>query len=70
MVTIEQLEADVKTLPFAEIKKFAQWIIQYQEELDSNQWDTQIEHDANTGKLDTLANRALEHYHAGRTTKI
>ncbi len=70
MVSIEKLEADVKTLSFADIKKFTQWLVQYEANLAAKEWDVQIEQDAKTGKLDALANRALEHYHAGRTTKI
>ena len=37
-------------------------------EIDADAWDREIEADAKSGKLDRLAEKALEEYRAGKTT--
>jgi hypothetical protein len=39
-------------------------------ELRANAWDAQIEHDINAGKLDSLANAALERFTRRKTEKF
>jgi hypothetical protein len=66
MSTLEKLEAEITKLPEEEFAKLREWF----EEYASNMWDRQIERDAKGGKLDKLAERALQHERAGRTTKL
>ena len=40
------------------------------DELEADLWDAQIERDAVAGKLDKLAERALENYKAGRVKDL
>jgi hypothetical protein len=56
----------VKNLSITELKKFRQWFISF----DSEMWDEQIEKDAIEGKLDALAEEALNEYRAGKATEI
>ena len=70
MGVVEMLEAQVAQLGTAEFSQFSAWFAQYRAERDADTWDAQIERDAAAGKLDTLAERALAHYRAGRTTEI
>lgn len=55
MATIEEIEAAVSKLAFAELKKFRDWF----EAFDDRQFDERIEQDAKTGRLDELAADAL-----------
>jgi hypothetical protein len=66
MSTLEKLEAEITKLPEEEFAKFREWFDDYAADM----WDRQIERDAKGGKLDKLAERALQHDRAGRTTKL
>jgi hypothetical protein len=65
MSTLEKLEAEITKLPDDEFAKLREWFDEYA----ANMWDRQIERDAKAGKLVKLAERALQHEQAGRTTK-
>ena len=51
-----------------EILKSLQETLDEERNLDA--WDSQIEKDAATGKLDALAAEALEEYHRGEATEL
>ena len=40
------------------------------DEMDAQEWDRQIEADAEAGKLDELIEKAKQHHGAGRTTPL
>ena len=63
---IEDLERDIKQLSPEQLRQFRAWY----EEFDSDAWDKQIEQDAENGKLDDLANQALNEHRAGKTKKL
>jgi len=65
MSTVE-LEKAVTELTPEQLKKFRAWFADY----DMAQWDKQIERDSAAGRLDRLAEEALEDYRAGRTREI
>lgn len=65
MTTLELLENQVENLSMTELKKFRQWFMSF----DSERWDEQIEKDAIEGRLDALAEEALNEYRAGKTTE-
>ena len=62
MITVAEIENALRSLPLDEARKVADWLQEY---LDA-QWDKQIDSDIAAGKLDKLADRAIEDYRAGR----
>ena len=65
MGRLEQLEKQIAELDESEIKAFRAWFERYDAEI----WDRQIESDAKSGKLNRLAERALNDHRAGRSTE-
>ena len=66
MTRVQELEQEVRKLAPSELAAFREWFQDY----DSDQWDSQIEEDALTGKLDRLAQKALADHKAGKTSEI
>lgn len=66
MGNVESIEKAVESLPPSELAEFRRWFAEF----DAAAWDRQIEHDATSGKLDTLAAEALADYRAGSTREL
>ena len=66
MGKIEKLEQEIQALSSEELAQFRAWFLEY----DWAIWDRQIERDAEAGRLDDLATRALRDHAAGKTTPI
>jgi hypothetical protein len=66
MGKIEKLEQEIQALSSEELAQFRAWFVEY----DWAIWDRQIERDAEAGRLDDLAARALRDHAAGKTTPI
>jgi hypothetical protein len=66
MGKIEKIEQDIQALSPEELAQFRAWFLEY----DWAIWDRQIERDAEAGRLDDLATRALRDHAAGKTTPI
>jgi hypothetical protein len=66
MTKLEQIEKTVSELDPKELEAFSAWF----EEFQSARWDRQLEKDAASGKLDTLANKALADFRAGKTRPL
>jgi hypothetical protein len=66
MSQIEMLEQEVKQLSPKELAAFRSWFIEF----DAAEWDRQIVMDSATGKLDNLAQSAIEEHKAGKTKSI
>ncbi|MEI7695819.1 MAG: hypothetical protein WCI64_09275 [Chlorobium sp.] len=66
MTSIQYLEEQVKQLPPIERQEFREWFLEW----DADDWDRQIERDAQAGKLDAFAAEALAEYHAGKATEL
>jgi hypothetical protein len=66
MSKLENLEEQVKELTGEELRAFREWFVQF----DAEAWDRQLQSDAQNGKLDELAARALRDYDAGRATDL
>jgi len=49
-----------------ELAQFREWFLEF----EADAWDRQMEQDAKAGKLDALANKALDDHKAGRTTPL
>ncbi|MGD9856773.1 MAG: hypothetical protein AB7U20_17635 [Planctomycetaceae bacterium] len=62
MLTLEQIEAAIESLPPEDFKKLRSWMTEY----EADAWDRQIEEDALSGKLDHLVEQAREHKRQGR----
>ena len=65
-MSLQELERAVQTLPTEDFQQFATWFDEWRAE----QWDRQIERDAQAGKLDRLAEAALAEFHAGQFTRL
>jgi|SRR6185437_4520492 len=61
---LKAAETAVTQLTEQDLARFREWFAEY----DANLWDAHLEADAAAGKLDALAQEALEEYHAGNTT--
>ena len=66
MTTIEKVQRDVEKLTPTELAAFRQWFAKY----DADEWDRQIEENAQSGKLDKLAQQAIEAHKAGKTKSL
>lgn len=66
MKTIEEIEKAVSHLPKPELEKFRSWFYKF----DAEAWDIQFEEDVLSGKLDQLANQALEDFSNKRYVEL
>ena len=66
MSQVEMLEQTIKQLSPSELAAFRSWFIEF----DAAEWDRQIEADSETGKLDRLAQCAIEEHKAGKTKRF
>jgi len=63
---IEGLEREVASLSQAELAAFRKWFAEF----DAAAWDRQLAEDVQSGKLDALADRALEAFKSGACSKL
>ena len=66
MTKLEKIEQDIASLTPGEVAKLARWFAEFQADV----WDKQIEDDAKSGRLDSLADQALASHHAGKTRQL
>ncbi len=64
--TVAEIENALQTLPVGDARKVADWLQHYLDE----KWDKQIDGDIAAGRLDKLADKALEEHHAGRVKPL
>jgi hypothetical protein len=62
MSTVNEIEAAVRQLSPKELQSFRSWF----QEFDADAWDRQFELDVQAGRLDALAQEAIEDVRAGR----
>jgi hypothetical protein len=62
MSTLQEIEAAVSQLKAEELAAFREWFAEF----DARAWDLQFEQDVSTGRLDKLAEEALEDLREGR----
>jgi hypothetical protein len=65
-MTIHGIEQAVTELSPKELARFRQWF----DEFDAQIWDEQIERDANSGKLDKLASKAITDFRVGKAKEL
>lgn len=66
MGRVEKIEDEIRSLSTEELAAFREWF----REFDADAWDDKIESDAVAGKLDALANKAIDAHRAGKTTSL
>ncbi len=66
MSRVEQLEQAVRSLKPDELAAFRRWFAEF----DGAVWDAQIEADVKAGRLDALAQQALESYERGNVRDL
>jgi hypothetical protein len=66
MSTVVEIEKVLQTLPVEDARKIADWLQHY---LDEKR-DKQIDGDIAAGRLDKLADKAMQDYQAGRVKPL
>lgn len=66
MSKVEQIELQVSRLSQQELARFRAWYFGF----DADAWDRQLEQDAAYGKLDSLAEQAIQAHAAGKTKAL
>ena len=65
MSSVNEIEDAVQRLTPTELDAFRTWFAEF----DAAAWDRQVEDDVAAGRLDALADEALEDMRAGRCTE-
>ena len=66
MNTVQEIEAAVSKLSREELSAFRAWFAEF----DAEAWDRQFEQDVAAGRLDGLAEEALQDLRKGRCTDL
>ena len=65
-MTVTEIEKAIAQLSPQDYSRLREWF----EEFDAQEWDEQIERDAKAGKLDKIAEQALNDYRAGKAREL
>ncbi|MDD9868852.1 MAG: hypothetical protein OXU50_02995 [Gammaproteobacteria bacterium] len=66
MTKVEAIKNAIRQLSAPELEQLREWFVQY----DADAWDKQIQEDAAAGRLDALAEEALNEYKATRAKPL
>lgn len=66
MSTIEHIEDEIRKMSAEELARFRNWFLEF----DARQWDEQIEEDADSGRLDKIAETAVDSWRNGKATEL
>ena len=66
MNAIEEIKEAVERLTPEDLDAFRSWYLEF----DAQRWDEQFERDAKSGKLDQIAERAVQQYRAGNYSEL
>ena len=66
MSTLQEIEKAVQDLSPDQLAAFRDWFVEYDQAL----WDKQLERDVASGRLDSLADEALEDLRNGRCSDL
>ena len=66
MSRVEKIESQISELSSAELTALREWFVEF----DASTWDRQFEADVTAGKLDSLAEKALNDHAAGRSQEL
>jgi hypothetical protein len=65
-MTIKQIESAILQLPASDFRQVIDWLL----DLDYQRWDEQLESDIEAGKLDLLAQEAIDDFENGFCKQI
>jgi hypothetical protein len=66
MRKVEAIERQIESLSPAKLSAFRRWFASF----DSRVWDRELKDDTIAGKLDALADEALEEHRGGKTSSL
>jgi hypothetical protein len=66
MTKVEAIEEEIRNLSPGELAELRDWIAEH----DWQEWDAQIERDADSGKLEKLFATAVRDHDAGKSRKL
>ena len=66
MTTLQEIQDAAGRLTVEDRSELCKWLL----EQDAEAWDREIEADVQAGKLDFLAEEALQEYRIGKTRKL
>jgi len=66
MSRMEKIESQISEPSAAELAAFREWFAEF----DASAWDRQFEADVKAGRLDSLAEKALNDYANGRSSEL
>ena len=66
MEKVEAIGHEIEALSEEELEEFRRWFAAF----DADAWDRQMEADARAGRLDFLAEEALEDVRTGKVTEL
>ena len=66
MEKVEAIGHEIEALSEEELEEFRRWFAAF----DADAWDRQMEADARAGRLDFLAEEALEDMRTGKVTEL
>lgn len=66
MGEVEKIEAQIESLPAADLARFRSWFLEF----DARVWDQKIETDSLMGKLDKLLSEARTEFSAGQAREL
>ncbi len=66
MNRVESIEKEIRALSPEDLATLREWFLEY----DAAVWDQQLEQDAHTGRLEGLAEEAVEAYRKRKTTEL
>jgi flagellar motility protein MotE (MotC chaperone) len=66
MTKVQAIEEQIKTLSSGELAELRDWLLEH----DWSEWDSQIEADATSGKLEKLFAKARQDHAAGRMVTL
>ena len=66
MASLREIKNAVSSLSRDQLSEFMSWY----ERFDTEMWDEQIERDAGSGRLDTIADAAIADHAAGRSRRL
>ncbi|VAW54465.1 hypothetical protein MNBD_GAMMA07-165 [hydrothermal vent metagenome] len=66
MRKVEEIEQEIEKLSKNELESFRCWFFDF----DAKAWDSQIVSDAKSGKLDKLADEAINDFRIGKVNEL
>ncbi|MEM1042711.1 MAG: hypothetical protein AAGI91_08790 [Bacteroidota bacterium] len=69
-MSVQEIQAAIEALPHAEQSELFERLDAYRQQQDFDDWDRQMQADAEAGAFDELIKQAKEEHRTGRTTPL